>query len=61
MSEQLTAHEARCIRIALAFGDPAVVDLADDDLERAKAKLLAIEKRGASPAEHSQEGERRES
>jgi hypothetical protein len=46
LSEAITAYEAKCIRVALAFGDPALVDLADEDLERAKAKLLAIEKRG---------------
>lgn len=46
--EALTAHEAKCIRIALVFGDPAVQDHPHDDLERAKAKLLAIEKRGDS-------------
>lgn len=44
--EQLTPHEAKCVRIALAFGDPGLEGQPDDDLERAKVKLRAIESRG---------------
>lgn len=46
MSDKLTPHEAKCIRIALIFGDPALVGVPDDNLESAKAKLLALEKQG---------------
>lgn len=43
----ITPYEARCVRLGLVFGDPAGVGQADPDLDRAKAKLLAIEKQGS--------------
>lgn len=45
-SPEITPHEAKYLRIALAFGDPATDDLPDPDLESAKAKLAEIERGG---------------
>jgi hypothetical protein len=44
----LNAEEAKCLRIALIFGDPSAKGEPDPRLEAAKGKLRAIEARAAS-------------